>query len=195
VCVGCGCSFAQTSSDSVLQGNTVDPLISSFGFHAANTETSSFREAEAALLSGLPSSTAAEDLGYERGSVLENGDAYYFPVGWIGCSGYLVTKNPLHLIAFGSYIGPGAHIWAHYQGISMEPLGKDRRNTLKILSISDRENTLRVLRKFLHPRWVDQELSPKLSSLPIELNEIDLYFGIRALLEAQENGWFGFEVA
>jgi hypothetical protein len=193
-CAHCGCSLTHFDSAYVSGFDATDPLILNFGFRSADIETSNFKAAEAAFLSGQSSSTAAFDLGYKRESVLENGDAYYFPVGWVGCSGHLVTKNPLRLISFGSYIGPGAHIWAHYQGISMAPLGKDRQNTLKILSISDLANTLRVLKTFLNPKWVDQELSVRLSSLPTELKEVDLYFGIRDLLEAQDNDWFRFKV-
>jgi len=153
-----------------------------------------FREAEAVFLSSFSPETSAAELGYRRESVLENDNAYYIPVGWIGCSGHLVTKRPLRLIAFGSYIGSSAHIWAHYRGISMAPLGRDRRNTLRILSISDLESTVRVLKTFLDPKRVDDELSLGLSSLPLELEGIDLYFGIQGLLQAEANDWFRFEV-
>lgn len=193
-CAQCGRSFTQADGDLMLRGNTIDPLIASFGFRLSDVETSAFREAEVVFLSSFSSLAIAIDFGYKRDSVLENEDSYYFPVGWIGCVGHLVIKNSLRLIAFGSYIGPCTHIWANYQGISLEPLGKDRLNTLRILSISDEEKTLRVLKAFLNLKWVDRELSPKLSALPMELKDVDLYFGIRDLFGARENGWFKFEV-
>lgn len=193
-CSQCGCPFALSGSSQASRGVAVDPLVLAFGFRAADTQTSDFQEAEAKFLSSLSSPAMACNLGYKRDEVLENTDAYYFPVGWIGCSGNLVTKNPLRLIGFGSYIGPGLHIWAHYQGISIAPLGKDRKNTLKILSIRDQENTLRVLNTFLNSSRLDRELLPKLSTIPTEFRDVDLYFGIRDLLEAREKGWFEFEV-
>lgn len=194
VCAHCGCSFAVEGDPLALLRNT-GPAPADFGFRAADTEAAAFREAEAIFLSSLSSERSASQLGYSRGRVLENGDAFYFPVGWIGCSGHLVIKSPLRLISFGSYIGPGAHIWAYYEGISMEPLGRDRRNSLDILSVRDRQNTVRVLKTFLNPKWVDGEVIPRLSSMPLNLKDVDLYFGIRGLLEARANEWFGFRVS
>jgi len=174
---------------------SINPTPADFGFRSADTSTATFSKAEAAFLSSLSNEESASKLGYSRGDVLENQDSFYFPVGWIGCCGHLVNKSSLHVVSFGSYIGPGAHIWAYYEGISMEALGRDRRNTLRILSVSDTRNTVEVLKTFLNPRWVRTELIPKLSALPTEIEGVDLYFGIRSLLEARANGWFAFEVA
>lgn len=195
LCAHCGCSFAAADgTPTALAGNT-EPAPADFGFRAADTEAATFREAEALFLSSLSSERSASQIGYERGRVLGNGNAFYFPVGWIGCSGHLVIKSPLRLISFGSYIGPGAHIWAYYEGISMEPLGKDRRNNLDILSVKDKQNTVRVLKTFLNPKWVEGEVVPRLSLMPLNLKGVDLYFGIRGLLEARANEWFGFRVS
>lgn len=157
------------------------------------TDSAAFALAEKLFLSTLSGDFASEFV-YDRNQVRENDDSFYFPVGWIGCSGHLVSKNPLRLISFGSYIGPEAHIWAYYAGISLAPLGKDRKNKLKILFINDHENTIRVLKTFLDSSWLARDLVPRLSSLPVEISDVDLYFGIRGLLEAKENDWFRFEV-
>lgn len=188
-CEYCGCSFER------LDDRAVDPLILSYGFCPVDTASAGFKEAEALYFSGALSEARAYELGYLQEEVLENGDAYYFPVGWIGCSGHLVTKNPLRLIAFGSYIGPAAHIWAYYQGVSLAHLGEDRRNTLRILSVRDFEKTRGVLKQFINPKWLAQEFAAGPPSLPWELEDVDLYFGIRGLLEAKEKDWFRFEIS
>ena len=175
--------------------DSVNPTPADFGFQPVDIGAAAFIEAERLFLSSLSNGGNASKLDYERKRVLENQDAFYFPVGWIGCSGHLVTKNPLRPVSFGSYVGPGAHIWAYYQGISMEAFGNDRKNKLRILSVRDVQNTVSALKSFLNPRWVDGELLPRLSALPTEIEGVDLYFGIRSLLEAQSNDWFRFEVS
>ena len=193
VCVYCGSAFAPEEPASFIDFET-EPKLADFGFKKADTTTNKFHEAEVLFLSSFESTAEVAEFGYKQENVRENEDAYYFPVGWVGCSGHLVTKSPLRLVSFGSYVGANAHIWAHYKGISMAPLGKDRRNTLRILSIRDVENTVRVLKSFVHPQWVDRELSLMQTPMPIQIEGIDLYFGIRDLLEAEMHEWFKFEV-
>lgn len=193
-CLNCGCSFSLPSVSSASGDSGTGPGPADFGFREADITTKIFHQAEAVFLSSLSSEAAASKLGYRRELVLENADAFYFPVSWIGCAGHLVSKDSLHLISFGSYIGPGLHLWAYDQGISLEPLGKDRRNTFEISSIRDLPNTLRVLKTFLNPAWVDGELSLRIASLPVSLEGVDLYFGIRDLAEARAHEWFTFRV-
>lgn len=175
--------------------NVLEPTPESFGFRPADCNTAIFVAAERVFLSSLTDESDAPEPLYKRDQVLENPDAFYFPVGWIGCSGHLVSKSQLRLISFGSYIGPGAHIWAYYQGISMGPLGKNRQNNLRILKVSDIEKTVGVLKQFLSPRWVDSHLVPRFASLPVDIEKVDLYFGIGGLLEAKMGNWFDFEVS
>ena len=195
VCTYCGITFEMQECANTVAAGFSKPCLDDFDYQTVETESGIFKEAEALYLSNLFVGKSASDMGYERERVLENEDTFYFPLGWIGCSGSLVSKSPLRLISFGSQIGPGAHIWAYYQGISMAPLGKDRQNSLKILRVKDEKNTLRVLKTFLNPSWVEGELLPKLTSLPVEINGINLFFGIRGLLEAKENEWFSFQVS
>lgn len=193
VCICCGLVVDRQECATTAASGT-QPCLADFDYRPAETDTEIFKEAEALYLSSLFVGNSASEMGYRREQVLENGDTFYFPLGWIGCGGNLVIKNPRRLISFGSYTGPVAHIWAYYQGIGMAPLGKDRINNLTILDIQDEQNTLRVLKTFLKPGWVD-ELLPKLASLPVEIKGIDLYFGIRGLLQARENKWFSFHVS
>jgi hypothetical protein len=194
-CTHCGCSFELSASDLGALATKTEPPVADFGFRTADIGSTTFGEAETLFLSSLSSESDAARVDYEQRRVLENDDAFYFPVGWVGCSGHLVSKRPLRLISFGSYVGPGAHIWAYYEGISMESVGKDRLNDFEILSVKDKQNTVRVLKTFLSPKWVDGEVVPRLSSLPLELKGIDLYFGIRGLLDARANEWFDFRVS
>lgn len=193
VCPYCGRSFEEQAQIPTASGGDRKSAITGFGYGPAMTGSATFALAEKLFLTML-SGDGASGIDYDRNQVLENGDSFYFPVGWIGCSGHLVSKNPLRLISFGSYIGPEEHIWAYYTGISLAPLGKDRKNKFKILGINDRDNTVRVLKTFLDSNLLARDLIPRLSSLPVEFSDIDLYFGISGLLEAKENDWFRFEV-
>ncbi|GAA3918470.1 hypothetical protein [Litoribacillus peritrichatus] len=150
------------------------------------------RAAEAKLLKGFEFDP--RESGYSIDEVLENNQAYYFPIGWIGCSGHLVVKSNLEVIGFGSYIGPESHIWAYHQGISLEELGKYRRNCISIVSVENKEKTLKVIRRFVEPRKVLKEISPALEKLPVKIKGVDLYFAIADLLEAKYHGWFDYEI-
>ncbi|WP_156397994.1 MULTISPECIES: hypothetical protein [unclassified Duganella] len=193
-CPYCGNPLEEPDHGFPATSEAFRQTVAEFGFRLAETDSAIFDSAEALFLSQL-SSEAAKEFGYAREHVLENDDAFYIPLGWIGCCGHLISKFPLHLISFGSYIGPETHLWAYYQGISMSPLGKDRKNQLRILSICDYENTVTVLKTFLDHRWLERKSAPRLSSLPVELNEVDLYFGISGLLQAKKNNWFQFEIS
>ncbi|WP_444996278.1 hypothetical protein [Aliikangiella sp. IMCC44359] len=133
--------------------------------------------------------------GYERSDVLESTSTFFFPVGWIGCCGHLVIKDSFEVVSFGSYIGEKEHIWAYHQSISLETLGKDRKNTFTILKVQDVENTTKVLKSFLDSRYVNNEIVPKFNRQPITLEDVDLYFGIRNLLTSKYKGWFEFEIS
>jgi hypothetical protein len=61
--------------------------------------------------------------------------------------------------------------------------------------VSDLEKTVGVLKQFLSARWVDSHLVPRFTSLPIDIEKVDLYFVIRGLLAARMGNWFDFEVS
>lgn len=169
-------------------------LVDELGYSKAIIENNSVLErAENIILDRLEINGGYE--GYERSGVLEGPSAFYFPIGWIGCSGHLVIKDSFEVVSFGSYIGDKEHIWAYHQNISMENLGKDRKNTFTIQKVQDVEKTTKVLKSFLDSRYVNNEIVPKLSELPITLQDVDLYFGIRDLLTAKYKDWFEFEIS
>jgi hypothetical protein len=167
------------------------PSIEELGFRKADCSTKLFAAAEGLLFSYFFDNRRA----YDPEKVLESPEAYYFPINWIGCSGYLVVKESSEIIPFGSYVGHEAHIWAYYQGISLASAGADRHNNLKILRVNDRERTIAVLKDFLNAKYVAGEVVPKLDALPLLLEDVDLYFAIRGLINARANGWFTFEVS
>lgn len=132
---------------------------------------------------------------YRREEILENDEFYYLPVGWIGCCGFLVLKASEAIIQFGSYMGPESHIWAFKRGANLGVTGAERRNDVVITAVRDERETLRVLRSFLNGRYVDNELEPKLrSELPVRVADVDLYFGLRDLHEAEKCAWFDFTI-
>ncbi|WP_413665349.1 hypothetical protein ACG1BZ_09220 [Microbulbifer sp. CNSA002] len=168
-------------------------LVSELNYQPVDYRSNSLLdEAEKAILEDLDFDPT--DNGYSKQNVLENENAFYFPIGWIGCSGHLVKKDTMEIISFGSYIGPEEHIWAYHQGISLANLGKDRKNDLIITEIFNKDETIKVLKKFFDNRYLNKEIVPKLSNLPITLTDLDLYFGIRDLLSAKYKNWFSFYI-
>ncbi|MBU6952518.1 hypothetical protein [Hahella sp. HN01] len=123
---------------------------------------------------------------------MERPSTFYFPICWIGCTGYLVIKGDHDIVTFGSYVGMQEHIWVFIQGITLAAQGKNRRNTLTITEVSDPINTNKTLKRFLDGRYVTQEVEPKYSQPPIVLQDVDLYFAIRDLIWAQRYNWFQF---
>lgn len=169
-------------------------IVDELGYSKAVIENNSiFERAEKVIFDKLEVNSDYE--GYERSGVLESPSAIFFPIGWIGCRGHLVVKDTFEVVSFGSYIGTKEHIWAYHQNISMEDLGKDRKNTFTIRKIQDAENTTKVLKSFLDSRYVDNEIVPKYNELPIVLEDVDLYFGIRDLLTAKYKQWFEFKIS
>ena len=164
-----------------------------YGFSKANTNTAEFEEAEKLVFKPIPESNRKE-LDYSRDGVLENETDYFVPLGWIGCAGHIVRKSDLKVTKFGSYMPAGAHVWAYYQGISLNTLGKDRSNDIRITEVHDKSNTIDVLKKIFDPHYVKTEIAPLLDQPPIVIRNVDLYFGFGVLLETKDKGWFFFEI-
>jgi hypothetical protein len=166
--------------------------LESLGYQTVDVTNSDLKNAERSIIKYLKLDPF--ESGYKSEDVLENGDTYYFPICWIGCCGHLVAKDDHKITTFGSYVGHIEHIWAYYEGVQFASLGKDRKNNLTIKTVSDRTNTIKVLKSFLDSRYVTNKIEPQFDSLPIVLESIDIYFGIKDLFKARMNNWFEFEV-
>ncbi len=173
--------------------NYIESLPSSLGYSVLKDQTDrEFVDAEKIIFEKLNVDASYEN--YSRNKVLEGATAYYFPICWIGSSGHLVIKNTHEVVSFGSYIGKSEHIWAYHYGISIASLGKDRKNDFTICKINDEENTIKVLESFLDAKTLISEIVPRLNNLPLILNDVDLYFGIRDLLKAKYENWFQYKI-
>lgn len=170
----------------------IDELYEGFNLHAADTTKASLYEAEEALLNTLDFDP--RENGYVIEDVQENKEIYYFPIGWIGCSGYIVVKADLSIIQFGSYIGHKENIWAFYQGICFGRTKYDRSNSFVINAVKNKEKMIKVLKRFLGSEYIKNEIEPNLSKLPIKIYDVDLYFSIRELLQTQFHGWFEYSI-
>ena len=109
-------------------------------------------------------------------------------------TGHLFSKTNQQIIQFGSYIGAYDHIWAYHEGISLETLGENRKNTLIILDIADVEKLMKVLNRIVAKEYLNKEILPNINKLPIRLTDVDLYFIIRDLIEARIYDWYRYEI-
>jgi hypothetical protein len=130
---------------------------------------------------------------YNIDRIQENDDACYFPIGWIGCSGFLVEKASLNVLQFGSYIGAKEHVWAYYRGFSFELLGADRLNDLTITKVNNHKKCSEILRQIARRNGLSIELLQDPPILPFVLRGVDLYFEIRNLMEAERENWLSLK--
>ncbi len=175
----------------VRRDKQAESYFETLGYASVDVANGGFKKAELSLFSQLEFDPF--EIGYKSKDVLENRDTYYFPIVCVGCCGYLVTKEDLEVISFGSYVGRIEHIWAYYEGAQLASLGKDRNNSLIIKEVRDAKRTLKVLKSFLDNNYVNS-IEPEFRSLPIVLDNVDIYFGIRDLFDARMKNWFEFEI-
>lgn len=169
--------------------NKIGAYFETLGYKSVNVDDSQFQKAESTLIQHLKIDIS--HYNYESSDSVENEDTYFIPISWIGCIGHLVTKDEFKVITFGSGVGYQALIWAYYEGIRY---GAGKRNSITIEAIEDMDKTRGALHSFLN-RDENAHISPPiLDSLPIVLEDVDLYFGISQLFEARLNNWFEFEI-
>jgi hypothetical protein len=131
---------------------------------------------------------------YDRDRILQNDDLVYLPITWIGCVGVLVSKADGRVMALGSPVHVSAHVWAYYRGFADGDTTDERLNDLIILRITDERRTEDVLRRFLTFRHIVNVVRPGFQQLPFRITGVDLYFARGVFKEADEQGWFDFEV-
>lgn len=134
------------------------------------------------------------ELQYDGGLILENSEMFYFSFCWVGCSGYLISKNDFTVISFGSSVGRDEHLWAYHSGVALADFGEDRKNTIEIYSVRDIGNAKKSLDRVFLQGNKDVSLLESIGSGRIKLDDVDLYFSIRDLLEAKYNDWFQFKI-
>lgn len=173
----------------------LEDIYKSLSFKSVDVKDLNFLRAEKRLKEHLSGKVDFSELGYMPEEVLENDDIYLFPIGWIGCAGYLIQKTDQEIVGFGSYISREAHLWAYYEGISLATLGRGRKNRISIVSVNDKEKTIKALKSFLDSQYVDREIISKLDELPLIFDNVDLYFSIRSLIEARNGNWFEFKIS
>lgn len=132
---------------------------------------------------------------YKSSEVLINEDLLYFPIGWVGCAGFLVDRKTFEAHLLGSGLPVVSHVWAHYRGFAKGRTGNQRRNDLVITSVSSMKAICDLLRDlFGGGTYFQEALRPGLDALPFRITNIDLYSHIHELRIAELRGWFRFEV-
>ena len=135
-------------------------MIDEFGFRPYDPATDGD-----ALLSRAHA-VVAQELGrepeYAPADVLVNEKLMYFPITWIGCTGFLYRRDNSSAVLLGSAFSPRIHVWAHYRGFAEGKTRDDRRNDLMITEIQDRRRTEDFLRRFFTPAFYEETLHPML---------------------------------
>ncbi len=137
-----------------------------------------------------------QPIDFSADKVLWNDDFIFVPWGWIGCSGYLVHRRTQKIIGLGTVLTPDEWVWAIYHGCHVDAWEALRKpeETLVIKAIHEPSALLRALswhRKF-ERRFAD--FDPARLKLPYVISPIDLLHAIRGLMEAEQKGYFEFEI-
>jgi len=132
--------------------------------------------------------------------VAVNDDLIYLPYTYIGCVGYLVERHSRRVMLLGSGMLPHVHIWAYYRGFwdckgSRARVARGRgENTLLIRAVHNLEKTREVLAMFVRDNVTARELAKQLHHPPCLARGVALLPYIHAFMEAEEQGYFDFEV-
>jgi hypothetical protein len=143
-----------------------DWIMADFGFMEFDPSRDSrelLRQADVALekeLGHLPE--------YKSSEVLINEDLLYFPIGWVGCVGFLVDRKTFEAHLLGSGIPVASHVWAHYRGFAKGRTGSERRNDLVITAVHSMKAIYDLLRvMFGGGTYFKEILRPGLDALPL----------------------------
>jgi hypothetical protein len=168
-------------------------LADKFGFrrYSAAEESRGMGLAEAKL---LVEQFEGRSITFDPKRVAINDDLIYVPYTYIGCVGYLVERRSKRVGLLGSGTLPHKQIWAYYRGFANGRTGTERLQTLVIRAIRDPEKTREVLWAFLRRDASTRALAKELDNPPCVAREVDLRFFINRFFEAEEKGYFDFEV-
>jgi hypothetical protein len=129
--------------------------------------------------------------------IVDRGDYWFFPVGFVGSAGIIIDKATGLLSVMGSALSRDDMFWGHENGFSGEP------STIRITSVRDMMRAVEFLLDVVsggpgstrdpHPRraWLEE----KLRHLPHEFRHQSLWLRIPAFRALRLEGrWFEFEV-
>lgn len=123
--------------------------------------------------------------------VFENDVAVFVDHGYIGSRGILLRKHDETCVRLGSYCPGFVQVWGFMVGVNLHT----RTNTLVLTQMRDRAKTIERLRPFFTARMVRNEIVPALErGETVTLEDLDLFFAIRDLYEAERSDAFAFEV-
>lgn len=125
--------------------------------------------------------------------VVERERYWFLPLGYVGSSGVIVDKITGHLTVLGSALAMDDQFWAYERGFLAGSV------TLRVNRVHERERTLQVLQRAVSGsfRWAYERrdwLKKELETLPAEFREQDLGLVAPLFRNAEESGWFEFEV-
>ena len=131
---------------------------------------------------------------YDSEELLESADWWYIPMAWIGSAGYIVDKATGDVNSLGSCHNLDDCIWAHQHGIVSS--GSDFTMT----SIQSLPVAVAVVSGFARItddgrciRYREQDAVKALETLPAHFQRHSLWFAIRDLRKAADNGDLTFE--
>lgn len=180
--VGC-CGGRLIQERQKLAHREVDAYLRGYDLHFVTAA----EEPVVALARDVLSTWLGRPVSSDTRDALVNEDLIYIPETWVGCGGFLYDRRAERIILLGSGIPVAVHVWAFYRGFADGETGADRLNDLVITSVRDEAATYRTLRtRLLNP--------PKLDSLPVRIESIDLYFFREELWKAELRGFFRFDV-
>jgi hypothetical protein len=179
-----------------LQGGLLyrEYLAKKFGFrgYSAGEEAVGMGLAEA---KALVEKDRGHPISFSPEGVMLNDDLFYIPPARsgcvMGCVGYLVGRRSGRVMFLQSGILPHVRIWALYRGFfDCKGLG----DTLLIRAVHNLEKTRELLTTVLRSNIAARELGQKLHNPPCVFRRVYVGSYIREFMEAEEKGYFDFEV-
>jgi hypothetical protein len=160
-------------------------LVTHHGFRPAQADE---RRSVAAAHEALRSVLEAEpEYGTRR--VLLNAELIFLPVGWIGCQGALFVRQSGTIELIAGPIPVGVFVWAWYRGFPRGRTANDRRIDLVVTDVRDVGQALRVLGA-LRASVPAEALRSGITALPLVFSNVDVYFDLPSLWQAEAHGWF-----
>jgi len=184
-----------------LQGGLLyrDYLAEKFGFrgYSAAEEAAGMGLAEA---KALVEQDRGHPIAFKVERAVLNDALIYLPYTYIGCVGYLVERHSRRVMLLDSGMLPHVHIWAYYRGFwdckgSRARVARGRgEDALLIRAVHNLEKTRELLAMFLRDNVTAREFAKQLHNPPCLARQVALRPYIHAFMEAEENGYFDFEI-
>lgn len=167
--------------------------------HAMSVTFKTIRDAEDAIRRRFRKDDFRGPLVYASDRVIETDRWWYIPFCWIGCAGFIVSKDDLYVNWLGSSLTLEQCFWGHDHGVVCDLVD------FTFLPATDRAVAARLLSRFKHrgssvrgvppaePVWYqDSEIPDAMSRLFPVFSRHFVWFGIPELMQAYERDGLRF---